>query len=141
MPRSDIDRMTTMRASELLQRIESKRAPLIVDARSEAEFKRVHVKGAVNVPMRKLLLHSAYLPPDKGRVVVFTCDDSQRASASNALLALYGYRNTEFLEGNPAAWKEACLPLETGDFHLHRLGIAVAAGAAPSGARVLSAAT
>lgn len=125
MPRGDIDRMTTMHASELLQRIESSRAPLIVDARSEVEFKRAHVKGAVNVPMRKLLLHSAYLPPDKGRAVVFTCDPGERTAAANALLSRYGYRNAEFLEGGPDEWKAACLPLVTGDFHLHGLGVAV----------------
>jgi rhodanese-related sulfurtransferase len=39
--------MTTMQASELLQQVESNRAPLIVDARSGSEFKRVHVKDAV----------------------------------------------------------------------------------------------
>jgi hypothetical protein len=31
-----------MQASELLQRIESKSAPLIIDPRSEIEFKRGH---------------------------------------------------------------------------------------------------
>jgi len=42
-----------MQANELLQRIESNRAPLIIDARSEIDFKLGHIKGAINAPVRK----------------------------------------------------------------------------------------
>jgi rhodanese-related sulfurtransferase len=101
--------------------IESSRPPLVVDARGEIEFKRGHIKGALNVPVRKLLLHTAWLPTDKGREVVVTCEHGQRAAIAKALLSLYGFHNTEFLEGSLEGWKEAGLPLETGDFHLaHR---------------------
>jgi rhodanese-related sulfurtransferase len=103
-----------MQASELLQRIESNGAPLIIDARSEIEFKHGHIKGAINVPVRKLLLHTAWLPPDKDREVVVTCEHGQRAAVANGLLSLYGFHNTEFLDGFLEAWKEAGLPLETG---------------------------
>jgi rhodanese-related sulfurtransferase len=43
-----------MQASELLQRIQSKSAPVIIDPRSEMEFKRGHIPGAVNAPVRKI---------------------------------------------------------------------------------------
>ena len=102
-----------MEARELLQRIESNRAPLVIDARSEIEFKRGHIKGAINAPVRKLLLHRADLPPDKDREVVVTCEHGQRAAIAKGLLSLYGYHNTEFLEGYLEGWREAGLPLET----------------------------
>jgi len=114
-----------MQASELLQRMGSNRTPLIIDARGEVEFKRCHIRSAINVPVRKLLLHSGYLPPDKGRVVVVTCEHGHRTAVASALLSLYGYRNTEFLEGSPESWKEADLPLDTSDFGFPRLGMAV----------------
>jgi len=121
-----------MQASEMLQRIESNRAPLLIDARSEIEFKRGHIKGAINVPVRKLLLHTAWLPKDKDREVVVTCEHGQRAAIAKALLSLYGFHNTEFLEGFLEGWKEAGLPLETGDFHLRP---SASAGTAASCAR------
>ena len=102
-----------MQASELLQRIESNRAPLVIDARSEIEFKRGHIKGAINAPVRKLLLHRAKLPSEKDREVVVTCEHGQRAAIAKRLLSLYGYHNTEFLEGFLEGWKVAGLPLET----------------------------
>jgi len=46
--------VSTTQAHELLQLIEAKQAPLIIDARSEIEFKRGHIKGAINAPVRKL---------------------------------------------------------------------------------------
>jgi len=103
-----------MRANELLRRIELNQAPLIIDARSEIEFKRGHIKGAFNAPVRKLLLHRARLPQDRDREVVITCEHGQRAAIAKGLLSLYGFHNTEFLEGYLKGWREAGLPLETG---------------------------
>jgi hydroxyacylglutathione hydrolase len=102
-----------MKASELLQRIESNQAPLIIDARSEIEFKRGHIKGAFNAPVRKLLLHRAELPPERDREVVVTCEHGQRAAIAKGLLSLYGFQKTEFLDGFLEGWREAGLPLET----------------------------
>jgi hydroxyacylglutathione hydrolase len=102
-----------MLPNELLRRIESNRAPLIIDARSEIEFERGHIKGAFNAPVRKLLLHRARLPADRDREVVITCEHGQRAAIAKGLLSLYGFRNMEFLEGYLKGWREAGLPLET----------------------------
>jgi rhodanese-related sulfurtransferase len=56
-----------MKADELLQRIESNSAPLIVDPRSEMEFKRGHIPGAINAPISKILLNRSQIPQDKKR--------------------------------------------------------------------------
>lgn len=102
-----------MQASELLQRIKSNTAPVVVDTRSEMEFKGGHIPGAINAPVRKILLNRAQLPQDKRREMVITCMHGQRAKTAKFLLGLYGYRNTDLLEGFLEDWKEAGLPLET----------------------------
>jgi hydroxyacylglutathione hydrolase len=101
-----------MKATELLQRIESKSAPVIVDPRSEVEFKKGHLPGAVNAPVRKILLNRAQLPKDKNREMVIACMHGQRAVAAKWLLGLYGYRNMELLEGYIEGWLKAGLPVE-----------------------------
>ena len=101
-----------MKASELLKRIESKSAPLIVDPRSEIEFKKGHLPGAVNAPVRKILLNRAQLPKDKNVEMVMACMHGQRAVAAKWLLGLYGYRNMELLEGYIEGWMKAGLPVE-----------------------------
>jgi rhodanese-related sulfurtransferase len=101
-----------MLASELFQRIKSNSAPVIIDPRSEIEFKRGHIPGAINAPIRKILLNMAHLPRDRKTEMVLACMHGQRAVLAKGLLALYGYRNTALLEGYLEGWKKAGLPLE-----------------------------
>jgi rhodanese-related sulfurtransferase len=103
-----------MKASELLQRIKSNSAPAIIDPRSEIEFKRGHIPGAINAPVRKILLNRAHLPHDRNLEMVIACMHGQRAVTAKWLLALYGYRNTALLEGYLEGWQKAGLPLEKG---------------------------
>ena len=102
-----------MQTSELLHRIESNSAPVIIDARTGIEFKRGHIPGAVNAPPRKILLKTAKLPEDRNAEVVICCEHGQRAWITRKLLAFYGYRNTALLAGHLEDWKKAGLPLET----------------------------
>jgi rhodanese-related sulfurtransferase len=107
------DEAPVVQARELLLRIESNRAPLLIDTRGEIEFRRGHVKGAINIPVRMLMLHAAYLPPHQAREVVVTCEQGQRAAIANALLSLYDCHSAEFLEGCADDWKRAGLPVQT----------------------------
>jgi hydroxyacylglutathione hydrolase len=101
-----------MQANELLARIESNSAPVIIDPRSPMEFKQGHIPGAVNAPIWKLLLGMAHLPKDRSLEMVLACMHGQRAKIAKALLAFYGYRNTKLLDGFVLGWKEAGLPME-----------------------------
>lgn len=101
-----------MQASELLERIKSNSAPVIVDPRSEFEFKRGHIPGAINAPVRKILLNRANLPSDKNTSMVIACMHGQRAVLAKWVLGLYGYRNTDLLVGYIEGWIKAGLPVE-----------------------------
>jgi len=99
-------------ARDLLARIESKTAPVIVDPRSEMEFKRGHIPGAINAPVRTMVLSTARLPQNKDCEMVIACMHGQRAVIAKWLLGLHGYRNTALLEGYLEGWIEAGLPVE-----------------------------
>ncbi len=101
-----------MKANELLKRIESKSAPVIIDARTGIEFKRGHIPGAINAPPRKILLKTAKLPKDTSAEMVIYCEHGQRARMASKLLVARGYTNTALLEGYLMDWKKAGLPLE-----------------------------
>ncbi len=101
-----------MKANELFKRMESNSAPVIIDPRSEIEFKRGHIPGAINAPVRKILLNLAHLPEDKNLEMVIACMHGQRAVMAKWLLGLYGYRNTALLEGYLEGWQKAGLPWE-----------------------------
>jgi rhodanese-related sulfurtransferase len=101
-----------MKADELLRRIESRTAPVIVDPRSELEFKRGHIPGAISAPVRKILFNRAPLPQDRNCEMVVACMHGQRAMISKWLLGLHGYRNMAFLDGWIEGWIKAGLPVE-----------------------------
>ena len=102
-----------MQPSELLKRMKANNAPVVVDTRSEFEFGRGHIPGAINAPVRKILLNRATLPQDKTREMVVHCEHGQRAWLARFLMGLYGYRNTAPLEGDLEDWKKAGLPVES----------------------------
>ena len=99
-----------MQARELLRRIESNTAPVVVDVRFRSEFDDGHVPGAINTPF--FALETAKLPKDKGTELVIYCGHGQRAWIAQQILALRGYRNSTLLEGHAKGWKKAALPLE-----------------------------
>jgi rhodanese-related sulfurtransferase len=102
-----------MKAGELLRRIQSNTAPVVVDVRFKSEFDRGHVPGAINTPF--FAPETAKLPKDERNELVIYCGHGQRAWIAKQLLALRGYRNSSLLEGHAKGWKEAVLPLETQD--------------------------
>jgi len=99
-----------MKRDELLQRIQSNNAPLLVDPRSETEYRRGHIPGAVNAPVRKILFGTAMLPEDRNREMVIACMHGQRAWLAKKILALRGYRNMALLDGWLQEWQRAGLP-------------------------------
>ena len=101
-----------MQASELLQRIQSKSAPVIIDPRSEIEFKRGHIPGAINAPSRKILLKTALLPEDRNAEMVIYCGHGPRAMIAKRLLSLRGYRNMDLITGHWKLWRNTGLPVE-----------------------------
>jgi rhodanese-related sulfurtransferase len=105
-------RRSTVQAQELLRRINSNQAPVVVDPRSEMEFRKGHIPGAINAPVRKILLNRAQLPQDKNGEMVIACMHGQRAVIAKFLLGLYGYRNMDLLDGYLEGWIEAGLPVE-----------------------------
>ena len=101
-----------MQASELLQRIRSNRAPVIMDTRTGLEYKRGHVPGAIHIPAHKILLKSPCLPKDKELEIVIYCGHGPRAMIARRLLALRGYRNMDLITGHWKFWRNAGLPVE-----------------------------
>ena len=99
-----------MKAKELLRRIESNHAPLVVDVRTGPEYRHGHIPGAISAPLGKILVNAAHVP--QGQMVV-TCKGGERAWVARKLLARRGYRDTEPLDGHMKHWKSAGLPLET----------------------------
>lgn len=101
-----------MQAKELLQRLATKTAPVVLDVRSGIEFNSGHIPGAIHAPNVKILLKMVKLPEDKTTPLVITCEHGPRAQMAQGLLRLYGYKNSTLLDGHMSGWRRAGLKLE-----------------------------
>ncbi len=101
-----------MKQQELLKLIEIKQAPVIIDVRSESEYKGGHVPGAIHVPF-----WAAFSPDQlEGRkssdLLVLYCQHGPRAGIAKLALSLSGYDNIVYLDGHMTAWLKKNLPVE-----------------------------
>jgi predicted sulfurtransferase len=60
-------------AEEVKQRIEQSEKMLIVDARTEEEYKQGHIPTAVNIPPPQYISIDKHLPQDKVLPIIFYC--------------------------------------------------------------------
>ncbi|MCA9613864.1 MAG: rhodanese-like domain-containing protein [Sandaracinus sp.] len=81
-------------------------APLLLDARTEAEFRVSHLEGALRVDPERPDV--ARLPrPSAGRKVVVYCSVGWRSGDVAAVLRQAGWREVYNLEGGLFAWANA----------------------------------
>ena len=97
-------RMTAATLAELL----TDSPPVIVDVRTEKEWRAQRIEGSLNIPLNRLPETWSEVPT--GTVVVH-CGSGYRSSVAASLLARNGRRNPFDLVGGLAAWKAAGLPV------------------------------
>jgi phage shock protein E len=101
-------------ADVLLQKINNNDAPLILDVRTEDEFSRGHLPGAVNISHAEIFSRLSELPSNKSATVVLHCQAGPRAELAANVLREAGFSNLLILSGHYAEWSDRNLPLEQG---------------------------
>lgn len=84
---------------------------LVIDLRAEAEYKKGHIKGAINIPLNSLAKKLPDLSADKNRPVLVYCNSGNTATSAIRMLKKAGFDKINNLEGGMLAWKEANMPL------------------------------
>lgn len=102
-----MERISKRKASlDQLKAWMEKRDVILIDLRDEAEYKKSHIKGAINIPVAKLEPDnvSKYIPSKESRVVVY-CQQNFSMSRMLPLTTLgypiiiqLGYNNVYMLE-------------------------------------------
>lgn len=114
----------TISAGELLNRIESGTAPLILDVRTPAEYAAGHIPGAFNIPHDELasrieeVMAFGALGSRTGATYAVLghfaiyCRTGQRTRLATAVLEKAGYDHLLYLEGQWTGWVAQGLPIE-----------------------------
>lgn len=94
---------------DLLAQIDSGKAPAILDVRSEWEFKRGHIPGAVHIPFWKVGARLQEVPSSKQEPLVVYCGHGPRAWRAGGVLRRHGFENVTYLKGHMHGWRQAGL--------------------------------
>ncbi len=103
---------TTMDRNELLRELQGGSQPLIVDVRSESEFNRDHIPGALSVSFFSAASGLQAAGCSKKDRIILYCEHGPRAGLAALFLALAGYEKIYSLEGHMRGWRRAEFPLE-----------------------------
>ncbi len=103
---------TSITAEELNEQIQRSQAPLILDVRSESEFARGHIPGALNIPQHQLSDRLSKIDAAKTEEIVVHCYNGHRARMAKKHLSKAGYLYVRELDGHMNGWKSGGYPIK-----------------------------
>lgn len=80
---------------------------LVLDVRSEREYQRGHVPGAVHIPHKQLEQRLAELDQWRKKSVVVYCETGYRARIAASLLEERGFEEVFHLVGDMQDWRDS----------------------------------
>jgi phage shock protein E len=102
----------SMSTRELLDRMGTEDAPIILDVRSALEFNAGHIPGAYNLEDRQVAYRMEELLQLKEREIVVYCEVGPRARWVEGLLRQEGFTNVKHLIGDFSGWRRNGNPVE-----------------------------
>ena len=97
-------RVPEIDAQTLAQQLRDGATPQIVDVRTELEWTRSRIAGAVNVPVTQLEARLDSLALDKNRPVIAICRSAHRSIPAVRLLRAKGFDARQLRKGMLAWW-------------------------------------
>ena len=72
----------------------------LIDVRSQDEYNRSHLKGAINLPYDNINSTMRKENPDKGEKLIVYCSAGKRSMQARNLMVYMGYQNVYILKGH-----------------------------------------
>jgi len=85
---------------------------VIVDVRTDSEWKGQHISGAVHIPLSELKGRMDELKSFEGKQLIMQCAVGGRSSKAVEILQQAGFTNVSNMNGGLVAWQKANLPIE-----------------------------
>lgn len=96
---------------QLQQRIETGNAPVILDVRTNKEYDKGHIQGAMHIPLKQLPDRLDELSTFKINEVVVYCYSGKRADKAIKILKGSGFNRVIDLTGHYQDWVKQELPI------------------------------
>lgn len=98
-----LNQHTRITATELAAQLAAPQPPLVLDIRTPAEWKALHIDGSLHIPLNHLAERVNEIPHD--RPIVICCRSGYRSSIAASLLQRHGIHQIADLEGGMNAWQ------------------------------------
>lgn len=98
-------------ASETQELQNAASPPLLLDVRTEAEFRAGHIAGAIHIPHTELAARLGEIRVPEAGVIVY-CQKGPRARMAEQTLVQQGISRVMHLEDGFSGWEAANLPVE-----------------------------
>jgi phage shock protein E len=102
----------TITPRELLERMGTDDAPIVLDVRSPFEFRMGHVPGAYNLEDRQVPSRIQELKQLADREIVVYCEVGPRARWVESYLKQNGFTKVRHLQGDFAGWQRSGHPVQ-----------------------------
>jgi rhodanese-related sulfurtransferase len=103
---------TGISRDDLLKQMQEENPPLIVDVRSQGEYDRDHVPGALHIPFYAIGSGLKDVGYSKKEPIVLYCEHGPRSGIASLTLFLSGYEKVYSLDGHMKGWRKNELPIE-----------------------------
>ncbi|WP_145063367.1 rhodanese-like domain-containing protein [Engelhardtia mirabilis] len=107
--------MQTTDVTTLKQRLDQGLPVRLVDVRSPAEFRAVHARGAVSIPIDRIDHQSLEALPGEGPIYVICRSGTRSEQACRSLAGSPVAGEVVSVDGGTQAWERAGLPIERGE--------------------------
>ena len=85
---------------------------LVIDVRTEAEYREKHLPGTINIPLDRLSDEIGKRAPDKEKPLLLHCRSGARSGRGTSTLKKMGYRNVLNLGSYGSAEKLLTVPTD-----------------------------
>lgn len=99
-------------SSELVARIESGSAPLVLDVRTPEEYATGHIPGAINITHTELGDRLSEIEEHRNDEIVVHCRSGKRAGLAETVLLEAGFTRVRDLDGHMLQWQGNGYPIE-----------------------------
>ena len=80
--------------------------PMVIDVRTEDEYREAHVPGAVNAPLLEMAERLSDFPEDRDAPILTVCQRGNVSLPGVLFLNSLGYRRARSVTGGLDAWRE-----------------------------------
>ena len=107
--------MATVIDRDTVQRFLAEEEAVLIEVLPEEEFQRLHIRGAVNIPLERIGSVCRARYQTEQRLIVYCSDEDCAASDLAARkLEAFGFRHVLEYGGGKKDWQDAGLPLAAG---------------------------